>query len=89
MGRLLSVKGSVHVDRPQAGGYNTFEIALASGLARGNEPPNQILDSYDPAKMFLSVQDSSKSESGSAQLLHNPISGLILSGGYDAPDIIV
>src|SRR5438445_157728 len=58
-------------------------------LARRNEPPNQILDSYDPAKTFLSVHDSSKSQSGSAQLLHNPISGLIFGGGYDAPDMIV
>src|SRR5438552_3446713 len=57
--------------------------------ARRNEAPNQILDRYDPAKTFLSVQDSSKSESGSAQLLHHPISKLILSGGYNAPDIIV
>src|SRR5437764_15290464 len=57
--------------------------------ARRNEAPNQILDRYDPAKTFLSVQDSSKSESGSAQLLHHPISKLILSGGYHAPDIIV
>src|SRR5947199_9209028 len=57
--------------------------------ARRNEAPNQILDRYDPAKTFLSVQDSSKSESGSAQLLHHPISKLILSGRYNAPDIIV
>jgi len=34
MGRLPSVKSSAAVDRPQAGGYNIYEIALAGMIDR-------------------------------------------------------
>jgi len=37
MGRLPGVKRTTGVDRPQAGGYNIYEIGLASG-EQGCEP---------------------------------------------------
>src|SRR5256885_15286352 len=93
------IKISDEIDQPQVrtpdgfvlrrtGGYSICKITLCPGLAGRNQTPNQILNRYDPTKIFPSVQDRSKAESSSAQLLYNPICGLLLISGYDASDII-
>jgi hypothetical protein len=64
------------------------EAPSALSASRRNEPPNQIVDGNDPAKIFLLVHDNGKTKPGSAQLLHNAVGGLLLGSGYNAPDII-
>jgi hypothetical protein len=81
------VKTSDDIDPPQAGGYNIRERS-SPRVARRNKAPNQILNRHDATKIFLSVEDGSKAESGGAQLLHHPIGGFHLSSRYDAPDVI-
>jgi hypothetical protein len=71
------------------GDWKLPSLDSSPGLGRRNKPPNQILNRYNPAKIFLSVQDSRQPKPGSAQLLYNTMGGLLLTCGYDAPDIIV
>lgn len=56
-------------------------------LARRNEAPNQILDCDNPAKPFPSVQNCRQAKPSCAELLYDPISGLIFSGGYNPAEI--
>ena len=63
-------------------------LTLSLRLARRNEPPNQILDSNNSAKILVFVYDDGQTKSSSAQLLHDSVSRLLLCGGHNAPDII-
>src|SRR5258707_6781115 len=61
--------------------------ALRLRATRRNEAANQILNSNDPAKVVLSIDNSRQTESRTAQLLHDTIGGLIIRSYYNAPYI--
>src|SRR5437867_2607173 len=54
--------------RPNSGrrGHDVRSRRLGLHLARRNEPPNQILDANDPAKVVLPIDDSCQTDSRSA-----------------------
>jgi hypothetical protein len=61
---------------------------LALGTSRRDEPPNQIIECDDSAKIFLLIHDSGETKPSSAQLLHNSVGGLLLRCGYNPPYVI-
>ena len=61
---------------------------LGSGIAGRNQPPNQIFNGNNAAKMLVSIHYSCQAKPRSAQLLHDPVRGLVLRGRDNSPDIV-
>src|SRR5207249_4821175 len=61
---------------------------LNSPFGRGDETPDQILNSDDSAQTLLIIQDSSQPKTRGTQSLDNTVGWFLLGGQNDSPHVI-